>query len=44
MFPLDRLREFAAKGVIGSVAATHYSFMARAAWYMASMPTLLPPL
>jgi len=27
VFPLDRLREFAAEGVIGSVAATHYSFM-----------------
>ena len=27
MFPLDRLRELAAEGVIGSVAATHYSFM-----------------
>ena len=27
VFPLDRLRELAAKGVIGSVAATHYSFM-----------------
>ncbi len=25
--PLDRLREFAAAGVIGSVADTHYSFM-----------------
>ena len=27
MFPLDRLRELAAEGVIGSVAATHYAFM-----------------
>ena len=27
MFPLDRLREFAAEGTIGSVAAYHYSFM-----------------
>ena len=27
VFPLDRLRELAAEGVIGSVAATHYSFM-----------------
>jgi D-proline reductase (dithiol) PrdB len=27
VFPLDRLRELAADGVIGSVAATHYSFM-----------------
>jgi D-proline reductase (dithiol) PrdB len=27
VFPLDRLRELAAEGVIGSVAAYHYSFM-----------------
>jgi D-proline reductase (dithiol) PrdB len=27
VFPLDRLRELAAEGRIGSVAATHYSFM-----------------
>jgi D-proline reductase (dithiol) PrdB len=27
VFPLDRLKELAADGVIGSVAATHYSFM-----------------
>jgi D-proline reductase (dithiol) PrdB len=27
VFPLDRLRELAAEGVIGSVAPTHYSFM-----------------
>ena len=27
VFPLDRLRELAAEAVIGSVAATHYSFM-----------------
>jgi D-proline reductase (dithiol) PrdB len=27
VFPLDRLRELAGEGVIGSVAATHYSFM-----------------
>jgi D-proline reductase (dithiol) PrdB len=27
VFPLDRLRELAAAGTIGSVAATHYSFM-----------------
>jgi D-proline reductase (dithiol) PrdB len=27
VFPLDRLRELATEGVIGSVAATHYSFM-----------------
>lgn len=26
-FPLDRLKELAAQGVIGSVAAFHYSFM-----------------
>jgi D-proline reductase (dithiol) PrdB len=27
VFPLDRLRDLAADGVIGSVADTHYSFM-----------------
>jgi D-proline reductase (dithiol) PrdB len=27
VFPLDQLRELAAEGAIGSVAATHYSFM-----------------
>ena len=27
VFPLDRLNEMAADGEIGSVAATHYSFM-----------------
>ena len=27
MFPLDRLIELAAEGIIGSLAATHYSFM-----------------
>jgi D-proline reductase (dithiol) PrdB len=27
VFPLERLNELAAKGTIGSVAATHYSFM-----------------
>jgi D-proline reductase (dithiol) PrdB len=27
VFPLDRLKELAAEGTIGSVAATHYSFM-----------------
>jgi D-proline reductase (dithiol) PrdB len=27
VFPLDRLRELAAEGTIGSVADTHYSFM-----------------
>ena len=27
VFPLDRLNEMAAEGIIGSVAATHYSFM-----------------
>jgi D-proline reductase (dithiol) PrdB len=30
VFPLDRLRELAAAGTIGSVAATHYSFMGAA--------------
>jgi D-proline reductase (dithiol) PrdB len=30
VFPLDRLRELAAAGVIGSVAATHYAFMGAA--------------
>jgi D-proline reductase (dithiol) PrdB len=27
VFPLDRLRELAGEGAIGSVAQTHYSFM-----------------
>src|ERR1700734_2826960 len=27
VYPLDRLNELAAEGIIGSVAATHYSFM-----------------
>jgi D-proline reductase (dithiol) PrdB len=27
VFPLDRLRELAAKGMIGGIAPTHYSFM-----------------
>lgn len=27
VFPIDRLRELAREGTIGSVAATHYSFM-----------------
>ena len=27
VFPLDRLKELAGEGTIGSVAATHYSFM-----------------
>jgi D-proline reductase (dithiol) PrdB len=27
VFPIDRLKELAAEGTIGSVAATHYSFM-----------------
>ena len=27
VFPLDRLRELAGQGVLGSVAQTHYSFM-----------------
>lgn len=30
VFPLDRLRELAQEGVIGSVAAYHYSFMGAA--------------
>jgi D-proline reductase (dithiol) PrdB len=30
IFPLDRLNELAAEGTIGSVAATHYSFMGAA--------------
>src|SRR5579864_271576 len=30
VFPLDRLNELAADGAIGSVAATHYSFMGAA--------------
>jgi D-proline reductase (dithiol) PrdB len=30
VFPLDRLDELAADGLIGSVAATHYSFMGAA--------------
>jgi len=30
VFPLDRLRELAREGVIGSVAAYHYSFMGAA--------------
>jgi D-proline reductase (dithiol) PrdB len=30
VFPLDRLRELAAEGIIGSVAAYHYSFMGAA--------------
>jgi D-proline reductase (dithiol) PrdB len=29
-FPLDRMRELAAEGVIGSLAGTHYSFMGAA--------------
>jgi D-proline reductase (dithiol) PrdB len=27
VFPLDRLKELAAEGIIGNVAAYHYSFM-----------------
>jgi D-proline reductase (dithiol) PrdB len=30
VFPIDRLNEMAAEGTIGSVAATHYSFMGAA--------------
>jgi D-proline reductase (dithiol) PrdB len=29
IFPLDRLRELAVEGSIGSVAAFHYSFLRR---------------
>jgi D-proline reductase (dithiol) PrdB len=36
-FPLDRLNELAAEGVIGSVADTHYSFMG------AAEPDLIEP-
>ena len=36
-FPLDRLGELAAEGAIGSVAATHYSFMG------ATDPVLMEP-
>ncbi len=39
VFPLDRLKELAADGVIGSVAAYHYSFMGAAdplAWQTAA--------
>ena len=38
IFPLDRLREMAADGVIGSVAKYHYSFMG------ATEPTDLEPV
>jgi D-proline reductase (dithiol) PrdB len=37
-FPLDRLKELAADGVIGSVAETHYSFMG------ASDPVQMEPM
>jgi D-proline reductase (dithiol) PrdB len=37
VFPLDRLRELAATGAIGSVAQTHYSFMG------ATDPVLMEP-
>lgn len=37
MFPLDRLRELAADGIIGSVADYHYSFMG------AADPALMEP-
>ena len=37
MFPLDRLRELAAEGIIGSVADYHYSFMG------AADPALMEP-
>jgi D-proline reductase (dithiol) PrdB len=37
VFPIDRLNELAAEGVIGSVADTHYSFMG------AAEPDLIEP-
>jgi D-proline reductase (dithiol) PrdB len=37
VFPIDRIRELAAEGVIGSVADTHYSFMG------AAEPDLIEP-
>jgi D-proline reductase (dithiol) PrdB len=37
VFPIDRLNELAAAGVIGSVADTHYSFMG------AAEPDLIEP-
>lgn len=37
-FPIDRLRELAAEGAIGSVAARHFSFMG------ATPPTAMEPL
>ena len=37
LFPIDRLREFAEEGVIGSVADFHYSFMG--AWDPMKMET-----
>ena len=37
VFPLDRLRELATEGAIGSVAQTHYSFMG------ATDPVLMEP-
>jgi D-proline reductase (dithiol) PrdB len=37
VFPIDRLDELAAEGTIGSVAATHYSFMG------AAEPDLIEP-
>jgi len=38
VFPIDRLRELAAEGIIGSVAAYHYSFMG------ATDPTEMEPV
>lgn len=44
-FPIDRLRELAAAGIIGSVAAYHYSFMgATAPEDMASTVEFLAPI
>ena len=37
-FPIDRLRELAAEGVIGSVAGRHFSFMG------ATPPTVMEPV
>lgn len=45
VFPLERLRELAARGVIGSVAQYHYAFMgATAPEAMAPAASALTPL
>jgi D-proline reductase (dithiol) PrdB len=41
VFPLDRLNELAADGVIGEVAQTHYSFMG--SFMGATDPVLMEP-